>query len=68
MTPLTLAWSTGYGIVGLVILILDIIALVSVLGGRGSVGHKLLWTLLVMLLPLLGMILYFAIGRSAADA
>ncbi|MCA9284761.1 MAG: PLDc N-terminal domain-containing protein [Phycisphaerales bacterium] len=68
MTPLTLAWSTGYGIVGLVILILDIIALVSVLGGRGSVGHKLLWTLLVILLPLLGMILYFAIGRSAADA
>ncbi len=57
-----------YGILGIVVLILDIIAIVSVLAGRGSVGHKLLWTLLVLLLPVIGMILYFLIGRSAADA
>jgi hypothetical protein len=57
-----------YNILGLIVLVLDIIAIVSVLGGRGSVGHKLLWTLVVLLLPLLGMILYFVIGRSAADA
>jgi len=63
-----LALSTGYGIVGLIVFILDIIALISVLGGRGSVGHKLLWTLLILVLPLLGMILYYLIGRSGADA
>ncbi|MCA9291320.1 MAG: PLDc N-terminal domain-containing protein [Phycisphaerales bacterium] len=57
-----------YGILGLIVFVLDIIAIVSVLGGRGSVGHKLLWTLVIILLPLLGMILYFVIGRSAADA
>lgn len=63
-----LALSTGYGILGLIVFILDIIALISVLGGRGSVGHKLLWTILILVLPLLGMILYYIVGRSSADA
>ncbi len=57
-----------YGFIGILILILDIIAIVSVIAGHGTVGHKILWTLLVLLLPLIGMILYFLIGRSAADA
>lgn len=59
-----LALTTGYGIVGLIILILDIIAIVSILSGGKSVGGKLLWTLLVVLLPVIGMILYFIIGRG----
>lgn len=54
-----------YGILGLIVLILDIIALVSILGGRGSVGYKLLWTLIVLLLPVIGMILYFLIGKKS---
>lgn len=57
-----------YGIIGIIVLILDVIAIVSVLGGRGTVGHKLLWTLLILFLPLIGMALYFIIGRSPADA
>lgn len=57
-----------YSLVGIVILVLDIIAIVSVLGGRGGVGHKVLWTVLILLLPLIGMLLYFLIGRSTADA
>jgi hypothetical protein len=63
-----LALSTGYGLVGTLILVLDIVAIVSVLAGRGSVGHKVLWTVLILLLPLIGMVLYFLIGRSPADA
>lgn len=60
--------TSGYGgIIGLLILILDIIAIVSVLLGRGSIGHKLLWILLILILPLIGMILYFLIGRSSKD-
>lgn len=58
----------GYGLIGAIILVLDIIAIVSVLAGRGSAGHKLLWTLLVLLLPVIGMVLYFLLGRSSADA
>ena len=57
-----------YSLTAVVIFVLDIIALVSVLGGRGSTNHKILWTLLILLLPLLGMILYFLIGKNAADA
>ncbi len=56
-----------YGLIGLIVGILDIIAIISVLLGRGSVGHKLLWILLVLILPLIGMILYYLIGRSSAD-
>ena len=55
-------------LIGLLILILDIVAIVSVVAGRGSVGRKLLWTLLILVLPVLGMLLYFLIGRSSADA
>ena len=54
--------------IGLIILVLDIIAIISVLTGRGSVGHKLLWCLLILLLPVIGLILYFLIGRSPRDA
>lgn len=62
-----LSLNSGYGLVGTIILVLDIIAIVSVLLGRGSVGHKLLWILLILLLPVVGMILYFLIGRSPKD-
>ena len=55
-------------IIGLIILVLDIIAIVRVLGGSGSMERKLLWTLIILFLPLIGMILYFAIGQSSADA
>ena len=58
---------SNYGLIGTIILILDIVAIVSVLTGNGSPGHKLLWTLLILVLPLVGLVLYFLIGRSAAD-
>ena len=70
MTMLTLA-ALGLhtnSLLGLVILVLDIVAIVSVLTGSGSLGHKLLWTLLILCLPVLGMVLYYLIGRSSADA
>lgn len=54
-------------IFGIIIFVLDIVAIVSVLLGSGSVGHKLLWIVLILLLPLIGMILYYLLGRSSAD-
>lgn len=54
-------------ILGTVIFVLDVIAIVSVLLGRGSVGHKVLWIALVLLLPVLGMILYYLLGRNSSD-
>lgn len=52
------------GIVGLVILILDIIAIIDVLGSEKDTVTKLLWILAILFLPVLGMILYFLFGRS----
>lgn len=54
------------GILGLVILILDVIAIVEVLKGNRAVLNKLLWILIILVLPILGMILYYVIGRKAA--
>lgn len=54
-------------IVGTIIGVLDLIALVSLLLGRGTVGHKLLWIVLILVLPILGMILYYLFGRNASD-
>jgi len=59
---------TTMSLVGAVILLLDIFAIGSVLLGSSEVIRKLLWTVVILLLPIVGMVLYFLIGRSAADA
>jgi len=57
-----------YSLIGTLIFVLDLVAIISVLTGYGTVGHKVLWIMLVLLLPLLGMVLYFLLGRTTADA
>ena len=57
-----------YPILAIVVFILDIIAIVSVMSGRSSVERKVLWVVVILLLPLIGMLLYFLFGRSSADA
>jgi len=53
----------GYGgIVGLLILAGDIWAIINVLQSSASNGKKLIWILVVLLLPLLGLILWFLLG------
>ena len=59
---------TTLSLVGTVILLLDIFAIVSVLLGSSGVLRKLFWIAIVLLLPIVGMVIYFLIGRSAADA
>jgi hypothetical protein len=44
------------------ILVLDVIALVSLLKSGADTGTKILWALLIIFLPVLGMILYFFMG------
>ena len=46
----------------LIVTVLDIVAVVSVLKSGADTGTKLLWIILIILLPLLGMILYFLMG------
>ncbi len=49
-------------LLGILVFVLDIIAIVSILKSSADAGSKLLWMILVILLPFLGMILYFLIG------
>ena len=51
-----------FSLVGLLILVLDVIALVSLLKSGADTTTKILWLLLIVLLPVLGMILYFVMG------
>ncbi|WP_319390310.1 PLDc N-terminal domain-containing protein [uncultured Cohaesibacter sp.] len=53
---------TGYGLVGLIILFLDIYAIVKVIGSHESTGVKLLWILGIIIFPLLGLIVWFLAG------
>jgi hypothetical protein len=57
-----------YGLLWLVVLALDIIAIVDAAKGSGDIGKKILWIVLILVLPLVGMILYFLLGRSRAGA
>jgi len=51
-----------FSLIGLVVLVLDVIALVSLLQSGADATTKILWLLLIILLPVLGMILYFLMG------
>lgn len=56
-------FSTGYnGILGLLILIGDVWAIINILQSSASNQKKLLWTVIVLVLPLLGLILWFFLG------
>jgi succinate dehydrogenase/fumarate reductase cytochrome b subunit len=50
------------GFWGLIVLVADIWAIVNILQSGVSTGKKVLWTLLVILLPVLGFIIWFFAG------
>ncbi len=54
----------AYQVVGLFILILDIIVIVSVWRSHKALIPKVVWTLVILFLPILGLILYFFLGRE----
>ena len=51
-------------LIGLGVLVLDIIAIVDALKSSMDTGKKALWIILVLVLPIVGMILYFLIGKK----
>ena len=51
-----------YGVIGLIIIILDIIAIMKVLGSGASSGMKLVWTLVIIFLPVIGLIAWWLAG------
>jgi hypothetical protein len=57
----------GYtGIFGLIVLALDIWAIVSVVNSTASTGTKVIWVLVILILPILGFIAWYLMGPKAA--
>lgn len=52
-------------ILGIIHLVLFLVAAVEILGSNKSVGSKVLWLLLIFFLPLIGLVIYFLVGRGA---
>jgi len=50
------------GIVGLLILAADIWAIVNVFQSGASTGSKVLWILIILVLPVLGLIIWLIVG------
>lgn len=50
------------GIGGLILLALNIWAIVSVVNSGASTGGKVLWVLLILLLPVLGFLIWLLFG------
>jgi hypothetical protein len=50
------------GIIGVLVLIADVWAILSIAQSSASPGHKVLWIVLVLLLPVVGLIIWFLLG------
>jgi hypothetical protein len=50
------------GIGGFILLVLNIWAIVSIVGSAASTGGKVIWILLVLIMPILGFILWLLFG------
>jgi len=56
----------GGGILGFIVLILDIIVWMEVLQSNRPVPNKILWCVLVFIFPIVGMIIYYLFSNRAA--
>jgi succinate dehydrogenase/fumarate reductase cytochrome b subunit len=54
------------GLIGLVILILDVWAILKIAQSGASTGSKVLWIVLVLILPILGLIIWFFAGPKGS--
>ena len=53
------------GVWGLIVLVADIWAIVNIFQSSVSTGRKVAWTVLVILLPVLGFIIWFLLGPKS---
>jgi hypothetical protein len=53
------------GIWGLIVLIADVWALLNIIQSGAETGTKILWVVLVIVLPVLGVILWYFIGPKS---
>lgn len=54
------------GIGGFIVLVLDVWAIVSIIGSKASTGSKVLWCVLVLVFPIFGFVVWFFAGPRSA--
>ena len=54
-------------LLGLIILVLDIWAIVKILGSGASTMAKLIWTLVIIILPVIGFIAWLIAGPKGGS-
>ncbi|MBT8417828.1 MAG: PLD nuclease N-terminal domain-containing protein [Silicimonas sp.] len=57
-----------YGLLGLLVLVADIYAIYNVLTSSASTLAKVVWTLLIIVLPVVGFIIWLIAGPRGASA
>jgi Phospholipase_D-nuclease N-terminal len=60
--------SMRYSLWSLLVLIADVWAIVNIIQSSADTGKKVLWTVVVVLLPVLGFILWFFLGPRTGRA
>jgi hypothetical protein len=58
----------GGGIGGLIVLIADVWAIINIVQSSATSGNKLLWVVLVVLLPVVGFLIWLALGPRSVKA
>jgi len=53
-----------YGLLGLIIFVLDVVAIINILGSGAPATEKLLWVVVILLLPVVGLIIWWLMGRK----
>ena len=58
----------GYtGILGLIVLVIDIWAIITTINSNATTGKKVFWTVIILLLPVIGVIFWFFLGPRSAS-
>ena len=52
------------GLLGIVVLVLDIIAILDCVKSSKSSGQKALWVVIILVLPVVGLVAYHFIGKK----
>lgn len=56
------------GLLGILVLIADVWAIANVLGSNASLPARIVWSLLIVLLPVLGLIAWLVAGPRARSS
>jgi uncharacterized integral membrane protein len=66
-TPRAIGTWAMDNIFGIIVLLLDIWAIINVIGSRVSILAKVLWTLGIIILPVIGFIIWYFAGPKSGD-